>query len=623
MAESVFMKKLRERMGAIFFVVALLFVGMMVFQWGMNITARRRHRPENTIAVVGEDEKIDYAEYARTYEDQIQDAYNRGQSVDDFVAEDIREQAWQTVVNRHILSHQFDEKLTSGFDGVELYEKLRRQPPDWLKQHPQFQTDGRFDYQKYLDALNDQNVDWTPVERAVASNLPYDKLRTLVSTISFVTMPEAMDEYVFMNTKVRGEYIVFGPDCGEVDVDTSEEALRKYYEAHADSLVKRPYVVFRYIAIPYVPSRFDSLEVRADLDTLMKRIRSGEDFGELAEAYSQDQQSAVNGGDIGWFSRGQLIPEFEAVAFGLDSGEVSEPVLTRYGWHIIRCLGRKVVTDTLTGAVDTLVHLQHILLRIDVGYETAESLDALADDVLRYASEHGIDSAAAAFGLDVAKTPPVGPDEAIPGIGMRTLLTTYAFEHGPGLFPEVVKSQGMLFVVWVDEVVPPKFENFAEARWYVKKRVVSEAWRRRCRELAREALRRIKAGEPMRKVADELGAAYDTTGLVGIFERTEAHSFDPWVSGALLGIQSPDSLSGVIYDGEGRFYIVHLLERHDVDMSNFRESADQVRQAIFQDKRNAAYSQWFANLRRHVRVKDLRTRYFVEETASSETSAQK
>lgn len=75
---------------------------------------------------------------------------------------------------------------------------------------------------------------------------------------------------------------------------------------------------------------------------LLQRVRAGEDFATLAKAHSQDPGSAQNGGDLGWFPRGVMVPEFEEAAFALEPGAVSEVVATDYGYHIIKSLGKEV-----------------------------------------------------------------------------------------------------------------------------------------------------------------------------------------------------------------------------------------------------------------------------------------
>jgi peptidyl-prolyl cis-trans isomerase SurA len=89
-----------------------------------------------------------------------------------------------------------------------------------------------------------------------------------------------------------------------------------------------------------------SEENRLRLEQIELRIRGGEDFASLARANSQDTLSAAKGGDIGWVSPGDLVPEFEEVMDRLAPGQVSTPFETQFGWHIIEVLGRREYDDT-------------------------------------------------------------------------------------------------------------------------------------------------------------------------------------------------------------------------------------------------------------------------------------
>jgi hypothetical protein len=124
----------------------------------------------------------------------------------------------------------------------------------------------------------------------------------------------------------------------------SEQTVRKVYEAQIlrrklkeevtkDALRTEEQVWARHILVS------NKVEADAALDL----INQGIDFAEVAKKYSKDTGSGASGGDLGWFGRGMMVPEFEKVAFNLEVGEISEPVQSQFGYHIIQVLGHQEV----------------------------------------------------------------------------------------------------------------------------------------------------------------------------------------------------------------------------------------------------------------------------------------
>ena len=109
----------------------------------------------------------------------------------------------------------------------------------------------------------------------------------------------------------------------------------------------------------------DTKQNRAKAEEVLKRVRAGEDFAKLAKEFSTDPGSKEKGGDLGWFGKGQMVPEFEQAAFALKPGEVSELVESKFGYHIIKLDERK--TETKDGKPEEKVHARHILIGESAG----------------------------------------------------------------------------------------------------------------------------------------------------------------------------------------------------------------------------------------------------------------
>ena len=157
-------------------------------------------------------------------------------------------------------------------------------------------------------------------------------------------------------------------------IQPTEKEMQEYFDQYKDQLPQRPATIsFRNIVIAAKPSAEARERAKARADSLVDELRKGADFQTAAKRFSQDQASRDQGGDLGWFRRGQMVPEFEAVAFSLKPGLISNPVESPFGYHIIQ----------VQRIQPAEIQARHILLMPEIGQAEADSAAALAAQVAK------------------------------------------------------------------------------------------------------------------------------------------------------------------------------------------------------------------------------------------------
>lgn len=130
------------------------------------------------------------------------------------------------------------------------------------------------------------------------------------------------------------------------ETEIEESKLKKYYEAHIDEYkkeeIKASHILISTLNAMKEPlSEEETAKKESEAKALLKRLKSGENFEKLAKEYSEDEASAVHGGDLGYFAKGVMVPEFEEAAFKLKKGEISDIVKSSFGYHIIKLYDKK------------------------------------------------------------------------------------------------------------------------------------------------------------------------------------------------------------------------------------------------------------------------------------------
>ncbi|HEY0972619.1 MAG TPA: peptidyl-prolyl cis-trans isomerase [Gemmatimonadales bacterium] len=314
----------------------------------------------------------------------------------------VENEAFEQMVNEILLRQEL-ERRGIGVTDDEL-RAAAQFPPPALAQSPELQTDGRFDPEKYRrflasPAAKEQGL-LVQLEQYYRQEIPRQKLFSQIASDAYLTDAQLWRIWQDRNDSAQVSFVAFPADSvADSAVTVSDAEIRAFYDRHRDDFVRPGRAVVSLLRIPRTLTAADTAASRERAVALRNEILGGASFADVARRESADPGSAEQGGSLGRGTLEQMsfVEPFEAAARDLPAGQVSEPVLTQFGYHLIR-------VDERQG--DTLA-LSHILVSIQQSDSSAARTDRLADSVARIAANSDrparFDSAAKAVGVPVTR----------------------------------------------------------------------------------------------------------------------------------------------------------------------------------------------------------------------------
>jgi peptidylprolyl isomerase/peptidyl-prolyl cis-trans isomerase D len=595
------MRSMREKTKVILFIALLAFVGLIFFDWGMQSGRSGGGRGADG-PVIGKVNGRDITgEHYRRVRAGIVEGFEQrtGRSPGFGDLDAIEEETWLRLVQDELLQEQI-EKHGIEISDAEILETLKTNPPAEIRAG--FTNEqGQFDVAAYQQALADpaRAAQWASVEAYLRATMPVDKLTNYVALNAHVTNAEVRDRFLAENEKLKAAYVASSPARVDLPEDAvSESDLRSYYEQHVEDFRSAEQAVLEFVRIPKTPSAEDSSDTKADLEDIRQQILEGAEFSEVAATWSDDA-SAQRGGSLGLISHGDMVPEFETVAFSTPAGEVSPVFSTPFGYHIV-----KVDSVTTEGGEEKRA-VRHILLRVEASnYTLRDAADRMDDFLETVATSGDFATAAADHDLAVETTPPFERRAAIPGVGLNRAAERFAFSAKPGdVTPEAIEDESNLYAFRLVETRPPGVLPFEE----VEEEVDSLVRQEKRRKLARERLENAVSSSDgtLAGIADALGGEVDTTIE---FSR---EAFVPGVGRrnafvATAFALGPDERSGLVESDRG-FYVLKVVERIPADETQLAEQTPRLREQILREKRQLMIQGWLEELMTEAEIVDFRS----------------
>jgi peptidyl-prolyl cis-trans isomerase D len=457
----------------IWVVVALVFVGGFLLYETSGLIGRTPVTATTAVAVVNGQE-IPYQVYQNQVQQEIQNQQQRdGRSLSQDDTRRIENAVFDQMVSSILLNNEYRRRGIVVTDD-EVRQFARYAPPPWITNAPELQTEGRFDPDKYARLLASpqarQGGLLISLEQYYRTEIPREKLFEQLSSGVYVSDAELWRAWKDQHDSAQVTYVPFVPVVdSNAAKSISDSDLRSYFDKHKSDFSGAGRAVLSVVTIQRKVTAADTAAARAKAASLRDQIEKGAKFEDIAKSESADTASGSRGGDLGKGGKNRFVAEFEKVAYALKVGEISQPVLTPFGYHLIR-------VDEHKG--DTLA-LHHILIRIQPSDSASTRIDREADALSKGAgsSEQGakLDSAAKTLGLTVSRVQAFEGDPAVLNGMQIPSVSAWAFGGARvGETSELFDDDNGYYLARLDSIREGGDAKFDDVKNQVRARVAVE-----------------------------------------------------------------------------------------------------------------------------------------------------
>lgn len=598
------MRSFRGMAKWIMIVLAVAFVGWMVFDVGMDVTGRGGAGVSNEIARVNGttiDQQTFYTAVRNAQEAQRRRAGSAPTTLEEQkqLETAVLEELYQQILLNNELRRR-GIRVTN----EEIIAAARTSPPPEVMNHPDFKTDGQFDiakYQRYVATTPEFQME---LEARYREEIPRLKLFEGLAAGVYVPTSRLWRMYRDQHDSVTVRVLAILPESFVADstVRPTDEQVRAYYNQHRDEFRRPAYAYLSYVALPRLLNASDSAAARTRVDSLRRRIAGGADIAEIATQESADSGSAVNGGDLGEVKVGQMVPEFERAALALKPGQVSPPVRTQYGWHIIKLESRNDKAKTYRA--------RHVLITFELAGAHRDQVEARADSLDRYAAEQSdpaaLDSVAQQLGLAVLKAPPLSEGGRVQ-LGRFLIPDAGVWAFGtvrPGETSQVIETDNAFYVFRLDSLHAAGIPPFEAVKEEARRAVVREQKWEVVRALAQQLAAEVPSGARLQQIADRVHLPVQRLGpFTRVNPPVQLISALPAIGAAFgLGLERT---GGPIETRDG-VYFVEPVSRRTADSTAFVKQLETQRAQVIQAARQDRVRQVVTALREQAKVTDRR-----------------
>jgi peptidyl-prolyl cis-trans isomerase D len=613
---------MRKHAGSWLIKVILGAVVVVFVLWGVGSwTSQRSGR---VASVNGETITID--EYRITYKqlvDQVRQSFGNNANEELIKSLQLEQRALDQLVD-NLLMRQEASELDIQVSDEDLSRAIRNISA--------FQVAGVFDPRRYQVILNSNNLTPESFESSQRDALLIQKLNNLITSSVKVSDQEAAEWFKWNNASVNLDFFLLEPDRYK-DIDVTDEEIEQYFETHKDSYKTDPALKVRYlkfdpksylaqveisddeIAEYYAenPAEFqnpktvearhilikvdpqaspeDVAKAQERIESVLQKARAGQDFAELAQQFSEGP-SKDKGGYLGSFRREAMVKPFSDQAFAMQAGEISDPVKTQFGWHIIKV--EKVNDASTTSLADAT---EKIRQKLAADYSKLLAYDA-AESVFDATFEgDSLESIAAGQNLSLITTDFFTRRSPPKGVQKAAEFAEAAFSLSEGEISDIQDFGDGYYLMEAVEKRPSQIPEFSEVQQKVKADLIRDKKDQKAKADAEAVLAALKDGAPL----PEVGQKFDLKPAVtGFFKRNDAIpniGYEPDLAQTAFELSDQNKLPQEVAQGRKGYYVIQFNQRKTPAMDEFDKEKAGIKEQLLQQKRFKTFEAWLEQIK--------------------------
>ncbi|MCB2183509.1 MAG: SurA N-terminal domain-containing protein [Desulfobulbaceae bacterium] len=599
----------------------LIIIIVFVF-WGVGAN---QSGVRNAVATVN-GEPITLGEYDQAYKrtiDQYSSQFGGSLPKGFLEALDVKHQVLNQLIQRSLL-------LQGGAE-MGLYVS-NQEIQNAIKEMTVFQNNGVFDVSRYKEVLKGSRLTPTKFENGLRTDLLATKVASAVSGFGRVVPFELDDRFGFDNDEYRLDYAVFKTEDFTDQVTVTDEALAEYFDQNKEKYKTAPQVKLKYLSFLYdqekenitIPeneindyytknqSEFGQPEKRqashillkttpqdhdtrkAEIDNILTRIKDGEDFAALAKEFSEDG-SASRGGDLGFFSRAQMVKPFADAAFSLQKGEISDVVTTQFGYHIIKLVDIQPADIKPLAEVKSVIEdkLKQQLARNAAFEKANEAYEKIifAGSLAKYSEK---------FEASLSETdffPQASPPETLRND--PSLIST-AFTLKKGELSSLLDTPEGYFILFVDDVKDPEIPEMATVKEKVEKDFIAEQAREMAQKAANETLAAIREGADFTEKLQEAGQPVLISNYFSRNNR-QANNLPADLLDKAFNLTADSPYPEETVASGNSFYLYRFKDKKEANKED-NQSQEAFQAKLTKEKQSAIMDAWINHLMKQAKV---------------------